>query len=74
MTSNTSYPFSDLTPEQVRMLIRAARNERSNAIREFLAGMFVRPHRSKPWWPPRQREAQVWPPKNAPALSRAAYC
>lgn len=56
------YPFSDLTGEQVQALMRAARKERARVIRNFFAALFRR-----------RREAQVWPPKNVPALSLTAY-
>ena len=62
MTSANAYPFSDLTREQVQELMRAARRERAQAIRNFFAALFHR-----------RREAQVWPPKNVPALSLTAY-
>lgn len=62
MTPTGNYPFSDLTSEQVQKLIRAAHNERAEAIRRFFAALFRR-----------QREAQVWPPKNVPALSLTVY-
>ena len=63
MTTSTNYPFSDLTSDQVQRLIRAAHNERSQAIRTFFAALFRR-----------RREAQAWPPKNVPALSHTVYC
>lgn len=62
MTSPNPYPFSDLTGEQVQDLMRAARKERARVIRNFFAALFRR-----------RREAQVWPPKNVPALSLTAY-
>ena len=62
MTSPNLYPFSDLTREQVQDLMRTARRERAQAIRNFFAAL-VR----------RRRETQVWPPKNVPALSLTAY-
>jgi hypothetical protein len=62
MTCPNPYPFSDLTGEQVQDLIRAARKERAQVIRSFFAALFRR-----------RREAQVWPPKNVPALSLTAY-
>lgn len=63
MTDPRPYPFSDLTPEQMRLLIRAAHVERAQVIRSLFAALFHR-----------QREAQVWPPKNVPALSLSTYC
>jgi hypothetical protein len=72
MTPTGNYPFSDLTSEQVQTLIRAAHNERAKVIRSFLAALFHR-QRKDPLWPSRQRDAQVWPPKNVPALSLTAY-
>ena len=42
--------------------MRAARKERARAIGSFFAALFRR-----------RREAQVWPPKNVPALSLTAY-
>jgi len=67
------HPFSDLTSEQVQRLIQAARMERAQAIRSVFAALFRR-RRKDPLWPSRQRDAQVWPPKNAPALSLTRYC
>ena len=65
MTGSSKYPFSDLTQTQVEQLIRAARVEQAHAVRAFLARLFhVR----------REREAQIWPPKNAPALSLSTHC
>lgn len=72
MTPTRKYPFSDLTSEQVESIIQAARVERARAIRGFLAALF-RSRRKDPLWPSRQRDAQVWPPKNVPALSLTAY-
>jgi hypothetical protein len=66
------HPFSDLTSEQVQRLIRAARIERAQAMRSFFAALF-RWRRKDPLWPTRQRDAQVWPPKNVPALSLTVY-
>ena len=68
MTSTSDYPFSNLTPEQVRKLVEAARMERARAVRSFFAGLFRRRSKAQVW-PARQRDAQVWPPKNVPALS-----
>lgn len=62
MSPTTRYPFSDLTGEQVQNLMRAARKERARVIGSFFAALFRR-----------RREAQVWPLKNAPALSLTAY-
>lgn len=62
MTSPSRYPFSDLSSGQVQSLIRAAHKERAQAIGRFFAALFRR-----------QREAQVWPPKNVPALSHTVY-
>jgi hypothetical protein len=60
MIDTPKYPFSDLSRVQVDRLMEAARIERAGAVRSFLARLFrVR----------RQREAQVWPPQHAPALS-----
>ena len=65
MIDTPRYPFSDLTRDQVDRLMEVARVERSRAIGGFLAGLFrVR----------RQREAQVWPAGNEPALSVRTYC
>jgi len=72
MTSTSDYPFSNLTPEQVRKLVEAARMERARAVRSFVAGLFRR-GRKDPVWPARRRETQVWPPKNAPALSLTVH-
>jgi hypothetical protein len=71
MTSR-SYPFSDLTSDQVQGLIRAARNEQAREVRNFFATLFSW-RRATPAWPSRQRETQVWPPKNVPALSLTVY-
>ena len=68
MTKPRDYPFSDLTSEQVQRLIRTARYEQARAIRSFFAALFTQ-RRATPAWPRRQREAQVWPPKNVPAFS-----
>ena len=62
MPSTPDYPFSDLTTDQVQSLIRVARKERAQAVRGFFAMIFRR-----------RREAQVWPPKNVPALSLTTY-
>lgn len=62
MTTLQKYPFSDLSAEQVQLLIRTAHVERSQAIWSFFAALFRR-----------QREAQVWPPRNVPALSLTPY-
>ena len=72
MTTRGNYPFSDLTSEQVQRLIQAARIERAKAMRSFFAGLFRRPSKD-PVWPARQRDAQVWPPNNVPALSLTVY-
>ena len=73
MTSPSRYPFSDLTPEQVRESDRAPRaTSETRAVRNFFAG-FSAGERKVPVWPRRQREAQVWPPKNVPALSLTVY-
>ena len=73
MSSASDYPFSNLTPEQVRKLVEAARVERARAVRSFFAGLFRRRGRKDPVWPARRRETQVWPPKNVPALSPTVY-
>jgi hypothetical protein len=72
MTPTSDYPFSDLTTEQIHKLILAARIERAKAVRSFFARLF-RGRRKDPVWPARQRDAQVWPPKNVPALSLTVY-
>ena len=72
MTTPANYPFSDLTSEQVQRLIQAARIERAKVMAGFFAALF-RSRRKEPLWPSRQRDAQVWPPKNVPALSLTAY-
>lgn len=65
MTGSPRYPFSDLTPTEVERLIAVARAERARAIGTLFARLFrVR----------RQREAQVWPAGNEPALSVRTYC
>lgn len=63
MGTNTRYPFSDLTSEQIQALVRAARHEQSQAIRNFFARLL-----------PRQRTTQAWPAKHEPALSLRTYC
>ena len=72
MTSPSAYPFSDLTAEQVQELIA----RRPNGARPGHTELF-RQHSSaggaKPGLAGRQREAQVWPPKNVPALSLTVY-
>ena len=73
MTSPDRYPFSDLTPDQMRDLMRVARRERNLAVWHLLSGLFRRTGK-RPIWPQRQREAQVWPPKNVHALSLTAHC
>jgi hypothetical protein len=72
MATDPRHPFSDLTPEQLQSLIRAAHRERARAIRSFFSALFGRRHEPTAW-PRRQREAQVWPPKNVPALSLTVY-
>ena len=72
MTTPGNYPFSDLTSEQVQSLMQAARIERAKVMGSFFASLF-RSRRKDPLWPNRQRDAQVWPPKNVPALSLTAY-
>jgi hypothetical protein len=67
MNPNRAYPFSDLTSEQVRELVEAARQERAEAIRRFFSRLFRR-RRKGTFWPERKREAQAWPPKGIPAL------
>lgn len=73
MTSPIRFPFSDLTPDQVRNLVRAARAERNAAIGSLLSRLFRWPDKS-PIWPQRHREAQVWTPKNVHALSLQTHC
>jgi hypothetical protein len=72
MKTPTPYPFSDLTSEQIQQLVNAARIERAKVIRGFFARLFRR-RRKDPVWPARQRDAQVWPPKNVAALSLTVY-
>lgn len=72
MKTPAPYPFSDLTSEQIHQLVESARIERAKVIRSFFAGLFRR-QRKDPVWPARQRGAQIWPPKNVPALSLKAY-
>ena len=73
MTSPNHYPFSDLSPDQMRELMRVARRERNLAVWTLFSRLFRRLAQS-PTWPRRQREAQVWPPKNVHALSLTAHC
>jgi hypothetical protein len=72
MTPTPHHPFSDLTPEQIRSLVRAAEAERAKAIGDFFAALFRRGRRGL-FWPARRREAQIWPPRNVPALSPTVY-
>ena len=65
------YPFSDLTTAEVQDLMEAARQERARSIQAVVAALFTLPSALR--LPPRQREAQVWPPKGVPALSLTAY-
>ncbi len=65
MTGSPTYPFADLSQGEVQRIIRSAKLEQARAIRRFLSGL-LRVQRG--------REAQVWPPKNMPALSLNTYC
>ena len=69
MDRPSGYAFSDLSPEDIDRLMREARREQQRAIRSFLARVFRMVFRGR-----RKREAQVWPPKTAPALSLNTYC
>jgi hypothetical protein len=69
--STLRYPFSDLTPDEVRALTAAARQERARTIRAVVSTLFGLPRALR--LPARQREAQAWPPKGVPALSLKAY-
>ena len=66
MTDTPRYPFSDLDQKEIKRIIRIAHAERDRVIRTFFARLFG-------FGVARKREAQVWPPKNAPALSLRAY-
>jgi hypothetical protein len=73
MTSPHRYPFSDLTADQMRDLMRAASRERNLVVWNLFSKAF-RGEWIGPIWPRRQREAQVWTPKNVHALSLDAHC
>jgi hypothetical protein len=51
------HPYSDLSPDQVRHLIHAARLERARAMRRFFASLFH--------W---RRKTATWTPAAAPGL------
>lgn len=72
MNSDGNHPFSDLSANEFHKLIRAARAERNHAVRQVFAALF-RWRPKSGIWPARQREAQVWPPKNVKVLSLAVY-
>lgn len=72
MHPDGNHPFSDLSPHEFRKLIRTAHAERKLAARRVFAGLFRWRPRAR-IWPARQREAQVWPPKNVKALSLTVY-
>jgi hypothetical protein len=59
MTNSPKYPFSDLTPGQVEDLVRGARMEQAQAVRNFFAKLFRFTTR---------RQAQVWQPNHVPAF------
>jgi hypothetical protein len=47
------HTYSGVSPEQIRLLMRAARVERAQAVRRALQRLFHR-----------RREAQAWPAQN----------
>jgi hypothetical protein len=71
MKASPRYPFSDLTPEEVQALVAVAREERARTIRAVFSTFLTLPRAFR--LPPRQREAQAWPPKGVPALSLASH-
>ena len=72
MTTPSHYPFSDLTSEQVQRLDPGRPRSSGPGHPELFRGA-LRRRRATPAWPSRQRETQVWPPKNVPALSLTVY-
>ena len=72
MSESPFYPFSDLTPQEMQSLKEIARRERLEALRAIFRALGGWGRKVAPW-PPRAREAQVWPPKNVPALSLTSY-
>jgi hypothetical protein len=58
MTTAPRYSFSDLSPDQVRLLMQAAHVERAQAIRSWFASLFHR-----------RRKAGDWAHGEAPGLS-----
>jgi hypothetical protein len=45
------HPYSDLSPDQVRRLIHAARLERAKAMRRFIASLFHWRRKTAAWTP-----------------------
>ena len=72
MNTEPHYPFSDLTGAELQLIMQRARHEQAAAVRGFLAALAGRLRRALTL-PPRQREAQVWPPNNLPALSPTVH-
>ena len=58
MTTPLQYPYPNLSPEQVRLLVQAARVERARAVRSLFASLFHR-----------RRKAGDWAHGEAPVLS-----
>lgn len=58
MSTPIQHPLSNLSPDQVRLLVEAARIERARAIRSLFASLFRR-----------RRKAGDWVRGGAPALS-----
>ena len=42
MESSRTYPFSDLSPDEIHTLMRAAKLEQARAVREFFRGLIYR--------------------------------
>ena len=57
------HTYSGVPPEQIRLLMRAARVERAQAIHRILKRLLRR-----------QREAQAWPSTDRPAFSVHTGC
>ena len=66
------YPFSDLSSKEVQAFVEEARAERIKALRTIWSAVVRFPGQMLRW-PPRQREAQVWPPNDVAALRLTVY-
>ena len=42
MSSSRTYPFSDLSPAEIRLLMHAAKVEQARSVREFIRSLFHR--------------------------------